>query len=55
MVDPYDTDALRAAIRTVVLDDDRCCAMAVQGLAQAAKFTKEIYWQRMAEVYAAVS
>lgn len=51
MVDPYDTEALRAAIRTVALDGDRCAEMAAQGLVQAAKFSKEAYWARMADVY----
>lgn len=51
MVDPYDTDALRDAIRTVALDGDRCADMAARGLVQAGRFSKEAYWARMSEVY----
>ena len=55
MVDPYDTEALKGAIRTVALDADRCADLSERGLAQAAKFSKAAYWARMAEVYRAVT
>lgn len=51
LVDPYDTDALRKAIRTVVNDDDLCSQLEHAGPAHAATFSRERYHAALADLY----
>ena len=43
LIDPYDTDALRQAIRTLAADDDLCAGLAAAGPAQADRFSPARY------------
>lgn len=51
MVDPYDAQAITQAIRAMDADDDLRAEYVRRGHAQAAKFTPEIYRERLAHVY----
>lgn len=51
MVDPYDAQAITQAIRAMDADADLRAEHVRRGHAQAAKFTPEIYRERLAHVY----
>ncbi|MEZ5695863.1 MAG: glycosyltransferase family 1 protein [Sphingomonadaceae bacterium] len=51
MVDPYDTQAITAAIRRIDADADRRAELARLGLAQAAHYSPENYRMRLNDVY----
>lgn len=55
LVDPYDTGAIARAIRQVDADADLRADMAAKGRVQAARFSREAYRARLAEVYRKVS
>jgi glycosyltransferase involved in cell wall biosynthesis len=50
-VDPYDTDAIAQAIRTITADDDLRTELARRGRDQAALFSVERYRERVAALY----
>jgi glycosyltransferase involved in cell wall biosynthesis len=52
LVDPYDVDAIRDAIRTIDADEGLRQELIGRGRAQAAKFSAERYQQRLADAYA---
>ncbi|MCP5397089.1 MAG: glycosyltransferase family 4 protein [Sphingomonadaceae bacterium] len=52
MVDPYDTQAITAAIRRLDADADRRAELTELGLAQAALYSPENYRKRLESVYA---
>jgi glycosyltransferase involved in cell wall biosynthesis len=54
LVDPYDTDQIARAIRTIVNDADLCAELSCRGPAQAAKFSVDRYRERVAAVYASL-
>lgn len=51
MIDPYDSSALAAAIRAVDADEDLRRQLSLRGLAQAARFSPELYRRRLESVY----
>lgn len=51
LVDPYDTDDLAQAIRTIVHDADRRAELARRGPVQATNFSLDRYRARVASVY----
>jgi glycosyltransferase involved in cell wall biosynthesis len=51
LVDPYDVDAIRDAIRAVDTDPDLRAALAQRGRAQAARFSPERYRERLRAAY----
>lgn len=51
LVDPYDTDAITNAIRTLDCDDDLIADLASRGLARARVFSAEAHAQRLKDVY----
>ncbi len=51
LVDPYDTDAMTNAIRTLDRDDDLIADLASRGLARARMFSAETHAQRLQEIY----
>lgn len=51
MVDPYDTSAITQAIRTMDADAAMRADFVERGHAQAARFTPEIYRERLKDVY----
>ena len=51
MVDPYDTQAITQAIRAMDADSDLRADYIARGHKQAAKFTPEIYRERLKSVY----
>lgn len=51
LVDPYDIDALRKAIRAVASDDDLCTQLEQAGPAHAAGFSRDRYHQALADLY----
>ena len=51
IVDPYDTSALRDAIKTLDNDTDLCEALTIRGREQAKLFSPDIYQQRVAGLY----
>ncbi len=55
LVDPYSTDEIAAAIRTIVGDADLWTELARRGRVQAAKFSVERYRDRVAELYRALA
>ncbi len=54
LVNPYDVDAIRDAIRTLDADDDLRAELSARGRLQAAKFSPERYRERLRDAYAAV-
>lgn len=52
LVDPYDTDAIRDAIRTLDADADLRAELAARGRAQATNFSPERYRERLRDAYA---
>jgi glycosyltransferase involved in cell wall biosynthesis len=54
LVDPYDVDAIRDAIRALDADGDMRAELSARGRAQAAKFSPERYRERLRDAYAAV-
>jgi glycosyltransferase involved in cell wall biosynthesis len=54
LVDPYDVDAIRDAIRTLDADADLRAELSSRGRAQAASFSPERYRERLRDAYAAV-
>jgi glycosyltransferase involved in cell wall biosynthesis len=52
LVDPYDTDAIAAAIRRIASDADLCAELSRRGREQAEKFSVERYRARVAALYA---
>jgi len=54
LVDPHDTEAMAHAIRELDQDKDLLKALSEKGYAQAAKFTPEIYKNRISEIYSSV-
>ena len=55
LVDPYDTGAIARAVRRMDGDPALRADLAARGRIQAAKFSREAYRQRLAQVYTAVS
>lgn len=51
LVDPYDADALRGAIRALANDDDLCGELREAGLRQAEKFSVERYRNTVGDLY----
>ena len=51
LVSPYDTIELSRAIRTLDADDDLAAELTRRGLAQAARFGREAYVQRLEALY----
>jgi glycosyltransferase involved in cell wall biosynthesis len=54
LVDPLDTSAIAAAIRTLDHDDDLRADLAARGPGQARKFSQEAYQARLANLYASL-
>jgi glycosyltransferase involved in cell wall biosynthesis len=54
LVDPYDTDEIARAIRTISCDKDLRDELSRRGPIQAAKFSVDRYRERVAAVYAAL-
>ncbi|HJU15578.1 MAG TPA: glycosyltransferase family 1 protein [Stellaceae bacterium] len=54
LVDPYDSDAIRRAITTIVADADLRAELSRRGRQQAAKFSLARYRERVAALYAAL-
>ena len=54
LVDPYDVDAIRDAIRTLDADDDLRAELSARGRLQAARFSPERYRERLRDAYAPV-
>ena len=54
MVDPHDTESMAHAIRELDQDTDLLKTLREKGCAQAAKFTPEIYRNRVSEIYSSV-
>jgi glycosyltransferase involved in cell wall biosynthesis len=55
LVDPYDTAAIARAVRQMDGDADLRAELAARGRIQAAKFSRQAYRERLAQVYNAVS
>lgn len=55
LVDPYDTNAISTAIRTLDADGDLRTELTERGVEQAAKFSPTAYRARLAELYRSVS
>ncbi len=53
LVDPYDVDAIRRAIISVVNDQDLCSELQIKGLDRAKLFSLDAYRERIGKVYAA--
>ena len=51
LVDPYNTDEIAGAIRTIVNDADLRAELARRGQAQAAKFSVDRYRERVGDLY----
>lgn len=51
LVDPYDTQAIRRAIEALDRDGDLRAELSERGARQAAKFSPEVYRQRLADLY----
>lgn len=51
LVDPYDVEALVAAMNRVDADEDLGRAMTAKGLKQAGRFSRERYGERLTELY----
>jgi glycosyltransferase involved in cell wall biosynthesis len=51
LVDPYDTNAIARAVRTIDADADLRRELSARGRIQAAKFSREAYRERLADVY----
>lgn len=54
-VDPYDTMALRHAIKRIATDDDLHRDLSAAGLVQARKFSAEVYRSRLDALYSKVA
>jgi glycosyltransferase involved in cell wall biosynthesis len=54
MVDPYDIDAIKAAIVAVTADSGLCEDLAQKGLARAEHFSMAIYRERLERLYASL-
>jgi glycosyltransferase involved in cell wall biosynthesis len=54
LVDPYDSDAIRRAITTIVADADLRAELSRRGRQQAALFSRARYRERVAALYAAL-
>ena len=54
LVDPYSTDEIAAAIRTIVDDADLRAELARRGLVQAKKFSVDRYRERVGALYGAL-
>jgi glycosyltransferase involved in cell wall biosynthesis len=54
LVNPYDTDELKNAIRAVACDDDLCNGLTAAGLMQARKFSPDIYRKAVRDLYSRV-
>lgn len=52
MVDPYDTQAITAAIRRIDADADLRAALTQRGIVQASRYSPENYRARLSELYA---
>ncbi len=55
LVDPYNTDEIAAAIRTIVKDADLWAELVHRGKAQAAKFSVDRYRERVGALYRALA
>jgi glycosyltransferase involved in cell wall biosynthesis len=55
LVDPYSTDEIAVAIRTVANDKDLCADLVRRGQAQAAKFSVDRYRERVESLYRALA
>jgi glycosyltransferase involved in cell wall biosynthesis len=55
LVDPYSTDEIAAAIRTVANDKDLCAELVRRGQVQAAKFSVDRYRERIETLYRALT
>jgi glycosyltransferase involved in cell wall biosynthesis len=55
LVDPYDTDAIRTAIRDLDADEDLRASLVARGARQARRFSGEAYRGRLTDLYAAVA
>lgn len=55
LVDPYSTDEIAAAIRTIANDSDLWAELSRRGQAQAAKFSVDRYRDRVAALYRGVT
>jgi glycosyltransferase involved in cell wall biosynthesis len=55
LVDPYRTDEIAEAIRTIAKDAGLRAELARRGQAQAAKFSVECYRDRVAALYRALA
>jgi glycosyltransferase involved in cell wall biosynthesis len=55
LVDPYNTDEIAAAIRTIVNDADLRADLSQRGRAQAANFSVDRYRERVASLYRALA
>jgi glycosyltransferase involved in cell wall biosynthesis len=55
LVDPYNTDEIAAAIRTIVNDADLWSELVHRGKAQAAKFSVDRYRERVGALYRALA
>ncbi len=51
LVDPYKVDDIRRAMVAIAEDDDLYRELSRRGLAQAARFSRDVYGGRMAELY----
>ena len=51
LVDPFDTEAMAAAIRALDQDEDLCADLRQKGPLQAARFSPERYQARVDEIY----
>lgn len=51
LIDPYNTESLRNAVRALANDQDLCDHLAVLGPKQAARFSPERYQQAVASLY----
>jgi len=54
MVDPHDTEAMARAIRELDQNGDLLKSLSEKGYVQAAKFTPEIYRNRVSDIYSSV-
>lgn len=55
LVDPYDTDAIAQAIRTMSADSDLRRELSRRGKAQAGKFSLDVYRERINRLYASLA
>ncbi len=55
LVDPYSVDEIAAAIRTVAEDHDLAAELERRGRLQAAKFSVDLYRERVGALYRALA